>query len=114
MGAANCRRAYAIAYASLAIGLIQWRGQRLPPPADSAAAFRLLETNLKRAFPDIKEGFTWREAISRARNLSADLEWDKIEQDVNVYEAYRYGDGPAPPAPGNEFLRLVKALRRAR
>jgi hypothetical protein len=102
----------AFAYASLAIGLVQWRRQRLPPPADSVAAFGLLEVNLKRAYPDISEGFTWREAISRARNLKADIEWDNIEKDVEVYEAYRYGDGPAPPPPGNEFLRLLKALRR--
>jgi hypothetical protein len=102
------------AYASLAIGLIQWRRQALPLPADSVTAFGLLETNLRRAFPDINEGFTWREAISRARNLKADIEWDKIEQDLKVYEAYRYGDGPVPPSPGNEFLRLLKTLRRVR
>lgn len=104
----------AFAYTSLAIGLVQWRRQRVPLPADSVAAFRLLEANLKRAFPDISEGFTWREAISRARNVEGDIEWDKIEKDVKVYEAYRYGDGPIPPTPGNEFLRLLKTLRRAR
>ena len=102
----------AFAYVSLAIGLVQWRRQRLTLPADPVAAFRLLEVNLKRAFPDISEGFTWREAISRARNLKADIEWDKIEKDVNGYEAYRYGDGPVPPTPGNEFLVLLKSLRR--
>jgi hypothetical protein len=102
----------AFAYASLAIGLVLWRRQWLPLPADSVAAFRLLEVNLKRAFPDISEGFTWREAILRARNLKGDIEWDKIEEDVKVYEAYRYGDGPVPPTPGDEFLGLLKTLRR--
>ena len=104
----------AAAYASLAVGLVQWRRQRITLPVDSVAAFRQLETSLKRAFPDIDEGFTWREAMGRARTLKKDLEWDKIQGDVDAYEAYRYGGGPVPPAPGNEFLGLLKALRRAR
>ena len=58
----------AAAYFSLAAGLVQWRRQRLTLPVGSVAAFQLLERSLERAFPDIKEGFTWREAISRTRN----------------------------------------------
>lgn len=103
-----------LVYASLAVGLVQWRKQRVLLPSDAVQAFQLLETNLKRAFPDITEGFTWREAVSRARNAKPDLEWDKIEQDVNVYEAYRYGGAAAPPVPGNEFTTLLRALRRVR
>jgi hypothetical protein len=104
----------AVVYASLAAGLVQRRRHRLPPPADAVAAFQLLERYFKRAFPDISEGFTWREAISRARKVKTNLEWDKIQQDVSVYEAYRYGGGPAPPAPGDELLGLIRALRRVR
>jgi hypothetical protein len=101
-----------LVYASLVVGLVQWRRQRVLLPSDALEAYQLLEASLKRAFPDITEGFTWREAVSRARNAKPDLDWGKIERDVDVYEAYRYGGAPAPPAPGSEFITLLRALRR--
>jgi hypothetical protein len=102
----------AIAYTSAGAGALQLRKQRQTKPVDSLAAFQLFEVSLRRAFPDLKEGFTWREAVSRTRGLTTDLDWVKIGGDLDLYEAYRYGGDPLPPMPGIEFFRLLKALRR--
>jgi hypothetical protein len=103
-----------IAYASLGLGVDRWNRQRLRLPSDPVAAFSVLEASLRRAFPDIRDGFTWREAITRARSARPELDWTRLEKDVDAYERYRYGDGEAPPAMGGEFLQLLKAVRRLR
>jgi hypothetical protein len=104
-----------VVYIALIVGLIQWRKQRLPQFTGPTAPFQLLEAYVKRIFPDMKDGFTWREAIFRIENLGIDLDWDKIQRDVGVYEAYRYGGRPLPPvSPESEFLKLLRQLRRVR
>ncbi|MGA2664598.1 MAG: hypothetical protein ABSF83_06625 [Nitrososphaerales archaeon] len=102
------------AYASLAAALLQWGRQRPPRPTDGPAAFRLLERALRRSFPDLPRGFTLKEGLSKARLDGPALRWEEIDRTVADYEAFRYGDGPAPSLPQPELMRLVKVLWRRR
>ena len=103
-----------VVYASLTGAALQWARQRAPRPADSAGAFRLLETALKRSFPDMPQGFTIREGLVRARGAGLALRWEAIDQTLAEYEAYRYGGAPIPGRPPPELVRLVKVLWRRR
>lgn len=100
-----------LVYASLAAGLIAWRTTRSPNPADALAAFAQLEAALRRAIPDLPDGFTWREAVSEARRRGLVSDWKELDRTLGNYEAYRYGGGPSPGAAQPELLRLLKALR---
>lgn len=105
----------AAAYAALAAGILTWRRQRvLPKPGSPEEAFAMLERALRHAFPDLKEGLTWREQLSRAKSLDAELGWGSIEKDLDAYETYRYGKGSPPEMVGPEFLKLVRFLRGVR
>jgi len=101
-------------YVSLGAALLQLHRQRTPSPPDAGGAFMLLGSGLRRAFPDLPQGFTLREGISRARLAGLDVGWDEIGRTLEVYEAYRYGGGPAPELPQSELMRLVKVLWRRR
>jgi hypothetical protein len=101
-------------YLSLAAAVLQWSRQRMPKPSDARGAFRLLEVGLKRAFPDLPQGFTLREGLSRARLAGLNLSWDDIDRTVADYEAYRFGGEGSPGLPQPELMRLVRALWRRR
>ena len=101
------------AYASLVAGLASWLKERPPggSPRDVAAAFGMLEQALRRAFPDLPEGFTWREGIAEARKKGVRLNWNALDGALRSYEAYRYGQEPAPTAaPQPDLLKLLKVL----
>jgi hypothetical protein len=100
----------AAAYGSLAVALAVWRARRGAMPADTRAAFGLLESALRHAFPDLPEGFTWREGLGMAKTKGLDIRWDEIDESLRRYEAYRYGQGPPLEPPRPEMLKLVKAL----
>ncbi len=101
-------------YISLGAALLQLSRQRIPSPPDGRGAFTLLGSSLRRAFPDLPQGFTLREGLSRARLVGLDMRWDEIDRTLADYEAYRYGGGPAPNLPQSELMRLVKVLWRRR
>ena len=87
------------------------RRLQAPNPADAKAAFGLLEAALKKTFPGLPEGFTWREGMAEARRKRLDLNWEELDRELNDYEAYRYGSGLAPAASQPELLKLLKSLR---
>ena len=98
-------------YSSLIVGLTQRRRwSSMSGPADLATMFSQLELALKKRFPDLPEGFTIREGLSKVRSLGLDLSWDKIESALEGYEAHRYGDEPLPTATQPELRKLVKEL----
>ena len=99
-------------YASIAIGVIQGRRRRrITSPAGKDAVFSQLESALVRRFPDLPEGFTMREGLSRVRPLEPGLGWDRIEESLEGYEAYRYGGDPAPSGEQPELAKLIRKLR---
>jgi hypothetical protein len=100
------------AYGSLATGVMQARRQRSSSEIDAVGTFPLLAVSLRRAFPELPVGFTWREAVSLAKGLGLKLRWDEIDRALGEYEAYRYGGRPAPQQLQPEVMRLVGALRR--
>ena len=100
-------------YASLVAGLAFWLKERphRGRPRDVASAFGMLDLAFRRAFPDLPQGFTWREGIAEARRKGVRLNWAAIDTTLRSYEAYRYGEGPAPAvAPQPDLLKLLKVL----
>lgn len=77
-------------------------------------AFMVLGGELREAIPGIPTGFTWREAMRQAMGLGLAVDWSKLGEEVDAYEAYRYGGGSQPPAEYAEVLTLARELRRAR
>ncbi len=105
----------AVIYVALAAGALTWRRQGIPKPGTPEEAFDMLERGIRHAFPDTKDGFTWREEMTRVRTeLNPRVKWDEIQKDLDRYETYKYGDGPSPGVPGVEFLKLVKFLQGVR
>jgi hypothetical protein len=99
-------------YTSIAAGVIQGRRRRTTMrPSGTDAAFNQLESALVKRFPDLPEGFTMREGLSRVRSLEPDLRWDRIEESLEGYEAYRYGGDPVPSGEQPELAKLIHKLR---
>ena len=71
--------------------------------------FGLLESALRRSFPDLPQGFTWREGLSRAKALGLDLQWNDMSASSNSRDttAYRYGTASIPEAQQPELMKLV-------
>ncbi len=99
-----------VVYASLLLGAFLTLRVRTPKNLDTETAFRLLERGMRRTFPDLTDGFTWREGIAKARALGLKLGWEGIERSLEGHEAHRYGGEPEPQSPDPELVRLVVAL----
>ncbi len=101
--------ANAALYALLILGMFKRRGSGLEV-SNVAEAFLLLEAALKKKFPDIPVGFTWREAMGRIRGMNPQLDWESLESVLKGYEAYRYGGFELSYANPGEVLRLASVL----
>ncbi len=97
-------------YSAAAYQLLRGRG---PPMTRTSGteAFVDFEEALRAADPSFPRGFTWREALSRAKALGVLVDWAGVERDVSAYEAYRYG-GLAPKSEYGGVESLAKELRR--
>lgn len=100
-----------VVYATLGFGLVRLRRKGRETPGSVEAAFRQIEAALERRFPDLPEGYTMREGLSRARTLDLDVRWDSIEAALDEYEGHRYGDLPISHPPGPELRKLANDLR---
>ena len=101
----------AAVYLSLVAGLIARRRPPTPASEDIRSAFVLLDGALRKAFPDLPEGFTWREGMTKAKKKGLQLDWKELDKTLRSYEAYRYGGADEPKSSQSELLRLVRALR---
>ena len=102
-------------YALLALQLLrsgQGRGQG--KTIGAAEAFALLGAEIRRSVPDMPPGFTWEEAIWKARKLDVDVDWPSVDRAVQSYEGYRYGGKEEPATGYEEIRRLAKELRHVR
>src|SRR2546426_11031583 len=84
-------------YLSLILGVFKARSREATPRVeDPVLAFALLEKSLQKAFPDLPEGFTLREALSLAERLRLKVDWGRVQLALERYEAFRYGGGDPP------------------
>jgi len=99
-------------YALFAYQARQWRAG--PARVTGAPqAFAYLETELRRKLPTLSRGFTWKEAVGEARKLGVTADWSEVGNEVDAYEAYRYG-GEREPVEFKGVLALAKGLRGSR
>jgi hypothetical protein len=96
----------------LLVGLLRPRAPPIPRVATLAEAFQLLEYWLRRAYPDLPEGFTWREALERAPKSDKRIDWQRLLSIIERYEAYRYGGSRLEDTDPGEVLRWAAVLAR--
>src|SRR5580658_4367053 len=90
-------------YLSLIAAVIQGRRRAAIAKVPAATGnFADVESALRRSFPDLPQGFTMREGLSRANQVEPGLGWDQIGKSLREYEAHRYGDDPAPQGDQSE------------
>src|SRR5579872_3021102 len=99
-----------VLYGMMVVGFLRGRVfARMPKVRSAGEAFAFLEGSFKARFPEVRDGFTWSEAISKAKktNSSSIVDWKKVEAAVNEYEAYRYGQRNEPSnVETEEILKL--------
>lgn len=100
-------------FVALGAGLVARRRISVPRIEDPIRAFALLEESVKTSFPELGEGFTWREAVSRAIKARIEADWSEIVSELEKYEAYKYG-GAGPPAGSMTGVVNLAAILRAR
>jgi hypothetical protein len=90
---------------------------RIPKVSTPNEAFAFFERAYRQAFPQDKEGFTWGEAVRKARRLTElnDFQWDAVQKSLNQYEAYRYGGiGEGKEIDTYSIMKLAMLLRLKR
>lgn len=96
---------------SLVGGVIASRRISLPKVVDPDVAFGLLESSVKRACPDLKDGFTWREALARVRGIDGSIDWLAVTMTLTQYEAYKYGKAVKPSGSFSDIVKLASRIR---
>ena len=100
-----------VVYGLLAFSIVRRRYLYKPEISNTVEAFQLLEVALRERFPELPEGFTWRDAMSRLRPMNLDVDWGRLEIALNDYESYRYGgSGQSSTSDPREVLRLADRL----
>jgi hypothetical protein len=105
--------ANAVVYALMIAGVVRNRREQ-SLASDPQTAFALLERSLRSAFPDLPVGFTWREAVTNARELGVKADWDLVRSSLGEYEAWRYGGAQGEPKSVIEVSRLARAVAKRR
>lgn len=103
-----------VIFGLLAAGIVMARKVNLGKVESLGAAFGQLEGSLVQSFPDLSNGFTWREGVARARRLNLKVDWGRVGVELDRYESFRYGSGEQPGAGSYEVMRLAALLRRGR
>ena len=101
----------AVVYGSALGGYIRAR-QLAFRTRDPAKSFGLLERSLQKAFPDLPQGFTWREALERLESTDLQVDWSEVARALSQYEGWRYGEMVKPGEVEPEVVRLAKELSR--
>jgi len=100
-------------YLLLLVGIVRVRSRRIPKNLTVEQAFKILESSLKNSFPDLPEGYTWREVMFRLRALNPEREdWFEIENTFRKYEDYRYGGMEYRNVNAQAVLKLALSLPR--
>ncbi|MGI0090183.1 MAG: hypothetical protein ACREBS_00595 [Nitrososphaerales archaeon] len=108
-----------IAYTLLIVAFSRRRPAELPTNVTIEQAFKILESSLYECFPDLPEGYTWKEVMTRLKGLGTKSElipielmwnWSEIEFTLKKYEAFRYGGIEYHNANTQLVLQLAKSL----
>jgi hypothetical protein len=106
-----------VLYSMLIFGYARTKRPLAIPDIQSAnEVFAFLENSFKATFPEIQDGFTWPELISKAKStaLASPIDWRKVQAAVSDYEASRYGQKSEPTDfASRELLKLAVLLRRS-
>ncbi len=106
--------------ALLFVGLIEGYSRdkrffKIPKVSAPTEAFAFFETSYKQLFPQERDGFTWQEAVKKAKGLTkiSEYQWDRVQRSLEQYEAYRYGGiGQASEIDTFPILKLGILLRQ--
>jgi hypothetical protein len=96
-------------YVAALAGYVRMRQVAFRPP-NPEKAFSLLEKALQKAFPDLPEGFTWREAMKKVETISLDVDLVEVGRALRQYEAWRYGESVKPEEINAQVVRLARLL----
>jgi hypothetical protein len=101
-------------YALLPISLVRSKS-KFPENLSLEEAFETLESTIKRKYPELHEGFTWKEAMAKIKSSSQGyrkLDWSEIESTLKKYEEFRYGGLNYPQVNIRSVLKLSRVLER--
>ena len=101
-----------VLYAALIVGYVVRRKQRILQITNLNEAFELLEKRLKRAFPDLRDGFTWNEVMGRVKPLYRKVGWVEVDQVLKKYQAFRYGGDDPGDVRVDSIVKLAMTLPR--
>ncbi|MHB1907573.1 MAG: hypothetical protein ACYCQJ_01730 [Nitrososphaerales archaeon] len=88
------------------------RAFRIPKVSSAKQAFDYFESSYVAIFPQEQDGFTWGDALARARSLSlAGVDWESVENSVRQYEAYRYGGVETQNIDTYPIMKVAMLLR---
>ena len=74
-------------------------------------AFLLLESTLWRRYPELPDGLTLREALSRIEELGIEVDWQEMYSLLKQYESYKYGDIKLNNSPLAEIIKLIAIIK---
>lgn len=97
-------------YVLAIVGIVRARLKAVTKVKSIEEAFGVLEKALKESYPDLPEGFTWNEVVTRLKSTNQDLDWWEIERTLRKYEAYRYGGIVYSDVNAEAVLKLAFSL----
>ena len=103
-----------VAYTTATIALLR-RNRRYPNDSTLEQAYGILDDAMAKSFPDMKEGYTWQEAIIRLKSAKpriTQIDWTDLENTTRRYESFRYGGVDYGDADASTVLRLAQTLQR--
>ncbi len=97
-------------YLLIPLQIFRRRGRLGPDASSLEDSFTSLLVPLRGAIPDLSPGFTWREALRRARTLGLEVNWSSVDAALDGYERRRYGLDVKAQADFSEVLKLRRLL----
>jgi hypothetical protein len=102
----------AAAAAVAALGYTLLRNVRPMNISGLPQAFQALERSIEVNAGRIPEGYTWGEAFERLKEEGVRVDWVKMKDALQSYEAYKYGGKEETSAGKDEVIKLAMKIRR--
>ncbi len=87
----------------------------LPANISLEEAFNTLDLSLKQSYPDLPQGYTWKETLIRIKTNyrnQRNIDWSDVENTLKRYEAFRYGGVRFENEDSRPILRLARMIKR--